>query len=99
MFTFYTYDLIILVFEGARWKNNDKWISARFAKTSELTARLAAQIAHIDLAYDLLNQFIAETNLQELNGPVSFDTYCRMIDFFYGKCPPHSEDPIIISSE
>jgi hypothetical protein len=84
---------------GARWKNSDKWISSRFAKTSELTARLAAQITHIDLTYYLLQEFIKENNLQNPNGPVSFDTYCKMVDFFYAKYPPHSNDPIIISSE
>lgn len=87
------------MFIAARWKNTDKWISSRFAKTSELTARLAAQITHIDLTYSLLQEFIGENALQNINGPVSFDTYCKMVNFFYRKYPPDSNTPIIISSE
>jgi hypothetical protein len=91
--------LIISLFLGARWKNIDKWMSSRFQKTSELTARLAAQIAHIDAAYCALEEFINKYDLQERNGPVSFDTYCKMVDFFYAKYPPHSKNSIVISSE
>ncbi|CAF3468508.1 unnamed protein product [Rotaria socialis] len=83
---------------GARWKNIDKWISARFSKTSELTSRLAAQIAHINLTYDLLQEFIVENNLQDPNGTISFNTYCKMVDFFYAKYPPHSNNAITTSS-
>ncbi|CAF1648905.1 unnamed protein product [Adineta ricciae] len=83
---------------SARWKNTDKWISSRFSKTCELTARLAAQITHIDVAYRVLQEFIIEQNLQSRNGPVTFNTYSQMVDFFYRKYPPNSTNPIIIST-
>ena len=81
----------VFFFTGARWKNIDKWISSRFAKTSELTARLAAQITHIDVAYTLLQQFIIETQLQNPNDSVSIETYCAMFTFSYDKYPPNSK--------
>ncbi|CAF1335191.1 unnamed protein product [Rotaria sordida] len=86
------------VASGARWKNVDKWTSSRFAKTSELTARLAAQLTHIDLAYTLLREFIHLKQLPNPNGPVSFDTYCQMADFFHARYPPDSSTSITISS-
>ncbi|CAM4784705.1 unnamed protein product [Rotaria magnacalcarata] len=58
----------------------------------------AAQIVHIDLTYDLLQEFIVENNLQDPNGTVLFNTYCKMVDFFYAKYPPHSKNSITISS-
>lgn len=84
---------------GARWKNIDKWISSRFSKTSELTARLSAQLAHLDLCYSLLREFIDLKQLSNLNGPISFGTYCEMVEFFHDRYPPDSSTPIIISSK
>ncbi len=91
--------LINFIIIGARWKNVDRWIAGRFAKTSELTARLAAQLAHIDITYNLLQDFLLQNSLTNANGPVSFNTYCALMKFFYEKFPPYNEKPIIISSE
>ncbi|CAF1481953.1 unnamed protein product, partial [Adineta steineri] len=87
------------VASGARWKRIDQWIGGRFAKTSELTARLAVQLTHIDIVYNLLKDFINQNQLTDVNGPVSFNTYCNMMAFFYAKFPPYSTKPIIISRE
>ena len=84
---------------GARWKNIDKWLSSRFAKTSELTARLAAQLTHIDLSYALLREFINLKQLSNLNGTVSFDIYCQMVEFFHDRYSPDSSTSILISSK
>lgn len=84
---------------GARWKNVDKWVASRFAKTSELRARLAAQIAHIDLVDFLLHNFLKENQTINSSASVSYETYCEMIEFFHSRYPPQSSSVIVISSK
>lgn len=79
--------------------NVDKWVASRFAKTSELTGRLAAQIAHIDLIDRLLRAFLEENPMVDSNAPVSYETYCTMIVFFHSHYPPRSSSVVVISSK
>ena len=84
---------------GARWKNVDKWIASRFSKTSELTARLAAQIAHIDLADELLRAFLEQNTTVDPSVSVSFETYCAMVDFFHERNPPMASSVVTITGK
>ena len=84
---------------GARWKNVDKWIASRFSKTSELTARLAAQIAHIDLADELLHAFLNQNQNIDPSASVSYETYCAMTDFFHARNPPKASSMVTITGK
>lgn len=53
-----TLSLFTILFLASLWNDVDPWISARFSKTCELVARLAAQLAHIDMTMSLLQAFI-----------------------------------------
>ncbi len=57
------------------------------AKSIDQTARIAAQLDHIELTMTSLKQFI---NLHNFNtfGSISFEIYCELSDFIQGMYPP-----------
>jgi hypothetical protein len=75
--------IAVLLNSGARWKNIDKWVASRFGKASELTARIAAKITHLDLADKLLQEFLNQHSVVDTLAPVSYETYRAMADFFH----------------
>ena len=73
--------IAVLLNSGAWWKNIDKWMAFRLGKTSELTARIAAQITHLGLGDKLLQEFLNQHSVVDTLAPVSYETYHAMADF------------------
>lgn len=62
------------------------------------TARMAAQLTHIQVAMEVLKEFI---NMYEINsfGSVSFDVYYRLADFVQTRYPPSNSTFIEITGK
>lgn len=69
------------------WNDLDPWISARFSKTHELVARLAAQLAHIDTSMSLLQAFVLEKRITDCQASVSIEKYFELKAFIYSRHP------------
>lgn len=66
------------------------------AKSIDQTARVAAELTHIELTMDLLKQFIDSHNFNTF-GTISFEIYCELADFIQKLYPPNSNTLIEIS--
>ncbi len=82
---------------GARWDQIDSWLSSRLAKSIDQTARIAAQLCHIEMTMEMLKQFINENNNFNTFGPISFDIYCKLADYIEGIYPPVNSTMIEIN--
>ncbi|CAF4122600.1 unnamed protein product, partial [Rotaria magnacalcarata] len=87
-----------LALARARWDQIDTWFSSRLAKSIEQTARIAAELSHIELTMDLLNQFISSHDFNTF-GTISFEIYCQIVDFIQNLYPPGNNTIIEISAK
>jgi hypothetical protein len=81
---------------GARWDQIDAWLSGRLAKSIDQTARIAAQLNHIELTMEILKQFVSKRNFNTF-GSISFEIYCELADFIESMYPPVSNTIIEIA--
>lgn len=81
---------------GSRWDLIDSWLSSRLAKSIDQTARIAAEMSHIELTMILLKDFVSTHNINAF-GSISFETYCQLVDFIQVKYPPQSSTLIHIT--
>ncbi|CAF3491290.1 unnamed protein product [Rotaria socialis] len=73
-------------------------VMVRLAKSIDQTACVTAELSHIELTMDLLNQFI---NSHDFNtfGTISFEIYCQIVDFIQNLYPPGNNTIIKISAK
>lgn len=83
---------------GARWDFVDIWFSGRLAKSIDQTARIAAQLNHIELSMKLLKDFVS---IYEFNtfGSISFEIYSGLADFIEKTYPPLGNTVIEITGK
>jgi hypothetical protein len=87
---------ILYSITGARWDQVDPWLSSRLAKSIDQTARIAAQLNHIELTMELLKQFVNMHNFNTF-GSISFEMYCELTNFIQTMYPPVSNTIIEIT--
>lgn len=77
----------ILWAEWSKWDGNHPWISSRCAKTCEFVARVAVQLAHIEVTMEILQQYVTDKNMTDCNDSVLFEPYSDLRGFLYAPYP------------